>query len=108
MDMDIQNQPTPERALNLEDSDEVESLPPDSHEQAGPNDFGTREDGAPRYTVPPRAMGAVEIPMIVADVDRATRAFGNVGTFKSVSRASYLSGSPSLEVTEQCFTVPRP
>lgn len=106
--MDIQNQPTPERALNPEDSDEVESLPPNEHEQAGPSDFGARENGAPRYTVPPRAMGAVEIPMIVADVDRATRAFGNVGTFKAVSCASSLLRLPKVKITEQHFAVPRP
>lgn len=106
--MDIQDQLTAEPAVNPEDSDDIESLPPNEHEQAGPSDFGAREDGAPRYTVPPRAIGAVEIPMIVADVDRATRAFGNVGTFKSVSRASSLSPSPKVTVTEQCFTVPRP
>ncbi|SPN98967.1 uncharacterized protein DNG_02006 [Cephalotrichum gorgonifer] len=44
---------------------------------------GGKEGGAPRYTVPPRAMGAVEIPMIVADVDRAIRAFGNLSGFKA-------------------------
>lgn len=66
-------------------NDEIEPLPLDKHEEAGPGDYAGREEGAPRYTVPPRAMGAVEIPMIVADVDRATRAFGNIGSFKAVS-----------------------
>lgn len=93
--MDIQDQPPTERASNPEDSDEVESLTPNEHEQAGPSNLGAREDGAPRYTVPPRVMGAVEIPMIVADLDRATRAFGNVGTFKAVSPRQPPLTSPS-------------
>lgn len=46
------------------------------------------EGGAPRYVVPPRAMGAVEVPMIVADIDRATKAFGNITTYKPVGRFS--------------------
>ncbi|KAH8176994.1 RNA polymerase III transcription factor (TF)IIIC subunit domain-containing protein [Sarocladium implicatum] len=36
------------------------------------------EDAAPRYQIPGREMGAVELPAVVHDVDRAIRAFGRV------------------------------
>lgn len=80
--------------------DDIESLPSNEHEQVESIDYASKEDGAPRYTVPPRAMGAIEIPMIVADVDRATRAFGNIGSFKTVSPCHFLPCEPSL--TESC------
>ncbi|MBE3046847.1 hypothetical protein IMZ48_30825 [Candidatus Bathyarchaeota archaeon] len=86
--MDPRLQAMSERPLKLdldEGDEDQESFSHDEHEQAGPS------EGAPRYTVPPRAMGAVEIPMIVADVDRATRAFGNIGSFKAVSPYHFLA-----------------
>lgn len=78
--------------------DDFESLPSNEHEheQVEPNDYAPKQDGAPRYAVPPRAMGAVEVPMIVADVDRATRAFGNVGSFQTVSPSHFLSCEPNI------------
>ncbi|PKS05306.1 hypothetical protein jhhlp_008679 [Lomentospora prolificans] len=51
-------------------------------EGAGDVEGREEDEGAPRYVVPPRAMGAVEVPMIVANVDRATKAFGNITTYK--------------------------
>lgn len=33
-------------------------------------------DAAPKYTVPNRVLGAVEIPAVVQNVDRAVQAFG--------------------------------
>lgn len=80
--------------------DDFESLPSNEHEPVEPNEYAPKHDGAPRYTVPPRAMGAVEVPMIVADVDRATRAFGNVGSFQTVSSSHFLSREP--KVAESC------
>ena len=69
--------------LPIED-DVADGSPFNEYDEAGLNGHTGQEDGAPRYTVPPRVMGAVEVPMIVADVDRATRAFGNIGSFKAV------------------------
>lgn len=49
-------------------------LQPDSDEEpsAGP----APPDAAPKYTVPNRVLGAVEIPAVVENVDRAIKAFG--------------------------------
>lgn len=44
-----------------------------------------REDGAPRYAIPPRELTAVEIPAVVEDVDRAVKAFGRVPSLRHVS-----------------------
>lgn len=83
--MDHQREVVGDKATRPDvDNNEIETLPPGEPGQAGFNDYAGKEEGAPRYTVPPRAMGAVEVPMIVADVDRATRAFGNIGSFKTV------------------------
>lgn len=41
-------------------------------------------DIAPKYTVPSRILGAVEIPAIVNDVDRAVKAFGRVPSLQHV------------------------
>ncbi|KAJ4863993.1 RNA polymerase III transcription factor (TF)IIIC subunit domain-containing protein [Trichoderma breve] len=43
-----------------------------------------REDGAPRYAIPPRELTAVEIPAVVEDVDRAVKAFGRVPSLRHV------------------------
>ena len=47
-----------------------------------------RNDGAPKYTIPPRELGAVEIPAVVENVDRAVKAFGRAPSFPQVSRKS--------------------
>jgi general transcription factor 3C polypeptide 5 (transcription factor C subunit 1) len=65
-----------------DDTDETDSYGSDTQEQ--PRVDANDEVGAPRYLVPARAMGAVEIPMVVANLDRATKAFGNVSDFKMV------------------------
>jgi general transcription factor 3C polypeptide 5 (transcription factor C subunit 1) len=41
-------------------------------------------DMAPKYTVPNRILGAVEIPAVVNDVDRAVQAFGRVSSLQHV------------------------
>ncbi|OLN86905.1 Transcription factor tau subunit sfc1 [Colletotrichum chlorophyti] len=46
----------------------------------GPHD----SNSAPRYPIPKRAMGAVEVPMIVMNLDRAEKAFGNISTFQNI------------------------
>ncbi|CAM1507932.1 Fc.00g047800.m01.CDS01 [Cosmosporella sp. VM-42] len=48
-------------------------------------------DGAPRYTIPARALGAVEIPAVVENVDRAVNAFGRVPTFQHAMDATRTS-----------------
>lgn len=40
---------------------------------------------APRYDIPTRTLGAVEIPAVVENVDRAVMAFGRVASFQHVS-----------------------
>lgn len=45
-----------------------------------------RNDGAPKYTIPPRVLGAVEIPAVVENVDRAVKAFGRTPSFPQVRR----------------------
>lgn len=51
---------------------------PDDERQEAPVKAPPR--GAPRYSIPKRKLGAVEIPAIVNDVDRAVKAFGRVPT----------------------------
>lgn len=54
------------------------------------NDNGERAndsvhpDSAPRYTVPSRAIGAVEIPAVVENIDRTIKAFGRVPNLQHV------------------------
>ncbi|GKT84588.1 RNA polymerase III transcription factor [Colletotrichum tofieldiae] len=64
------------------------------HDDARSNGTGShpladRKDSnsAPRYLIPKRAMGAVEIPMIVMNLDRAEKAFGNISSFQNVCTA---------------------
>lgn len=42
------------------------------------------QDAAPRYPIPRRSMGAVEIPAVVQNVDRAVQAFGRVPSLAHV------------------------
>ncbi|KAH7486026.1 hypothetical protein FOMA001_g4190 [Fusarium oxysporum f. sp. matthiolae] len=57
------------------------------------NDNGERAndsvhpDSAPRYTVPSRAIGAVEIPAVVENIDRTIKAFGRVPNLQHVMDA---------------------
>lgn len=44
-------------------------------------------NAAPSYPVHKRLIGAVEVPMIVMNLERAQMAFGNISTFKNVSLA---------------------
>ncbi|KAG4275884.1 hypothetical protein FPRO04_08003 [Fusarium proliferatum] len=44
-------------------------------------------DSAPRYTVPSRAIGAVEIPAVVENIDRTVKAFGRVPNLQHVMDA---------------------
>ncbi|KAK7402737.1 tau 95 subunit of transcription factor TFIIIC [Neonectria punicea] len=63
-----------------------DSSPGDSHHEseeepvAGP----APPDAAPRYSVPNRLLGAVEIPAVVQNVDRAVKAFGRVPSLQHV------------------------
>lgn len=43
-------------------------------------------NSAPRFPIPKRSMGAVEIPMIVMNLDRAEKAFGSISSFQNVRR----------------------
>lgn len=58
---------------------------------AGPSTTGPlsgqrpEEEGAPRYTIAPRALAAVEIPAVVENIDRTVKAFGRVPTLEHVS-----------------------
>lgn len=46
---------------------------------------GSQTDGgAPRYTIPQRTIGAVEVPAVVKNVDRAVKAFGRFGSLTHV------------------------
>ena len=61
--------------------DSLDEPLPGSAPMPGPS---TVEDAAPRYQIPEREMGAVELPAIVHDVDRAIRAFGRVPSLAHV------------------------
>ncbi|KAF4873873.1 Transcription factor tau subunit sfc1 [Colletotrichum siamense] len=41
-------------------------------------------NSAPRFPIPKRSMGAVEIPMIVMNLDRAEKAFGSISSFQNI------------------------
>ena len=45
----------------------------------------TTDQGAPRYSIARREFGAVEIPAVVQNVDRAVQAFGRVPSLEHVS-----------------------
>ncbi|KAI8657875.1 hypothetical protein NCS57_01167100 [Fusarium keratoplasticum] len=45
-------------------------------------------ESAPKYTVPARVLGAVEIPAVVENVDRAVKAFGRVPNLQHVMDTS--------------------
>lgn len=68
---------------HVEANGSVQEVPEENPEEGEPVEE-EEDEGAPRYVVPPRAMGAVEVPMIVANIDRATKAFGNITTYKPV------------------------
>lgn len=46
--------------------------------------------GAPRYPIPSRELGAVEVPALIQNVDRAVKAFGRVPDLSHVSASSTL------------------
>ena len=47
------------------------------------------DSGAPRYSIPHRKIGAVEIPAVVKNVDRAVKAFGRSGSLTHVRKADW-------------------
>lgn len=57
---------------------------PKDHGPSPPKD----SNSAPRFPIPKRTMGAVEIPMIVMNLDRTEKAFGNVSSFQNVCIAA--------------------
>lgn len=64
----------------MEDTD-VEAASPAPRSEQNEN-----EAMAPRYLIPSRSMGAVEVPAVVNNVDRAIKAFGRVRSLAHVSR----------------------
>lgn len=48
------------------------------------SDKDVDQNAAPSYPVHKRLIGAVEVPMVVMNLDRAEMAFGNISTFKNV------------------------
>jgi hypothetical protein len=46
------------------------------------------QETAPKYPIPQRRIGAVEVPMIVINTDRGVKAFGNLQGFQQVSLSS--------------------
>lgn len=52
--------------------------------QREPSTSRDDSNSAPRFSIPKRAMGAVEIPMIVMNLDRAEKAFGSISSFQNV------------------------
>ncbi|TQN75042.1 Transcription factor tau subunit sfc1 [Colletotrichum shisoi] len=79
-------------AIDIEDERVNSDMMDESaHEGLQPN--GTRgrpsaahqnSNSAPRYPIPKRAMGAVEVPMIVMNLDRTEKAFGNISSFHNI------------------------
>jgi general transcription factor 3C polypeptide 5 (transcription factor C subunit 1) len=49
------------------------------------------EKAAPTYRIPRRELGAVEIPAVVKNVDRAIKAFGRVTSLAHVCRTLSLT-----------------
>ncbi|CAJ0552116.1 Ff.00g060950.m01.CDS01 [Fusarium sp. VM40] len=62
-----------------------DTLIENGHEER--NDEPINTDSASRYTVPTRIVGAVEIPAVVENVDRAVKAFGRVPNLQHVMDA---------------------
>lgn len=81
-------------------------LQPDSDEEpsAGP----APPDAAPKYTVPNRVLGAVEIPAVVENVDRAIKAFGRRPDLQHVRPLSPLNPSVNILFTNVSFKVMDP
>lgn len=63
----------------------MEAMADDTAGVASPPDLRQHDDAAPRYTIPSRKIGAVEVPAVVQDIDRAVRAFGRVPSLAHVS-----------------------
>lgn len=63
-----------------------EDIEDDVAEQGGSVTGQEASEGAPRYSIPHRVLGAVEIPAVVENVDRAVKAFGRTPSFQQVSR----------------------
>lgn len=64
-----------------------DTLIENGHEER--TDEPTNTDSASRYTVPTRIVGAVEIPAVVENVDRAVKAFGRVPNLQHVNTSQY-------------------
>ncbi|KAF5024025.1 hypothetical protein F66182_3912 [Fusarium sp. NRRL 66182] len=72
------------------DENDYESVD-DTQTENGHADKTTRPihvESAPRYTVPSRVLGAVEVPAVVENVDRTVKAFGRVPNLQHVMDAS--------------------
>lgn len=61
-----------------------DSSPGDHESEEEPIAGPVPPDAAPRYSVPNRVLGAVEIPAVVQNVDRAVKAFGRVPSLQHV------------------------
>ncbi|GJC93419.1 RNA polymerase iii transcription factor [Colletotrichum higginsianum IMI 349063] len=79
-------------AIDIED-ERVNSDMMDESDHEGLQLNGTRgrpsaaqqnSNSAPQYPIPKRAMGAVEVPMIVMNLDRTEKAFGNISSFHNI------------------------
>ncbi|KAF6819137.1 RNA polymerase III transcription factor [Colletotrichum sojae] len=70
---------------DIEDDELDEEVQEDELEtrDTPPNPRNT-SNSAPRYPIPKRNMSAVEIPMIVMNLDRAEKAFGDISSFQNV------------------------
>lgn len=62
-----------------------EDVEEDVAEQDGSVTGQENSGGAPKYPIPNRDLGAVEIPAVVENVDRAVKAFGRTPSFQQVS-----------------------
>lgn len=62
-------------------------------------------EGAPRYPIPSKRFGAVEVPALVQNVDRAVQAFGRVPDLNHVS--SVLSPQEASPLTAHRLWTPK-
>ncbi|KXH69541.1 hypothetical protein CSAL01_09210 [Colletotrichum salicis] len=79
--MDTQDEP-----VNDETTQEgviVDAAPKETRSGPSPSSKDS-SNSAPRFSIPKRTMGAVEIPMIVMNLDRTEKAFGNVSSFQNI------------------------
>ncbi|KAK1655229.1 RNA polymerase III transcription factor IIIC subunit-domain-containing protein [Colletotrichum phormii] len=79
--MDTQDEP-----VNDETAQEgvtVDAAPKETRSGPSPSSKDS-SNSAPRFSIPKRTMGAVEIPMVVMNLDRTEKAFGNVSSFQNI------------------------